>query len=259
MSLENNLSELQDSGCQYAFYYRASNREPIQRANCERFSSASIIKVPILLAWLQLEHQGLVDRNELCCLDDEPEVHGAGFSWLLKTRQIPYHDVLLMMISLSDNLCTNLVIRRAGLDRLERIFHEDFKLSDTSLQRKLLDFDARARGLDNWIGVQDCIRFYELIRRLDPADRKWVDSFLAVCQDEALLLRDLPRDEIHFHHKTGSIQGVLHDWGYTRDCEMFLLTQSVPDETRLFPIFGKLGRWLQTGSDHADMQSGDLI
>jgi beta-lactamase class A len=232
-------------GCQYAFYYRSIGNQPFYQSNCtssqQLFSSASIIKVPILLAWIFLEREGCVDRTELCTLDDEPQVQGAGFSWLLRARQLPYQDVLLLMMALSDNLCTNLVIRRAGLDRLNQVFQQ-LGLADTHLQRKLLDFEARARGLDNWICAGDCIHLFRLLEKLTPEERAWVDGMLAVNQDTSLLVRQLPRDTLVFHHKTGSLSGVLHDWGYTAACETFLLTQGVKNELAASEIFGQIGR-----------------
>ncbi len=238
------LHSLEQLNCQYAFYFCPAGGQPVFQANHERFSSASIIKVPILLAWLALERAGEVSRTELCDLNAEPQVQGAGFSWLLRARHLPYQDVLLMMIALSDNLCTNLVIRRAGLERLNRVFQQKLGLAGTELQRKLFDYAARERGLDNWVTAQDCIRLYRLVGQLEPEDRAWVESMLEVNQDDALLKRSIPRDTMVFRHKTGSMTGVLHDWGYTDRCQIFLLTQAVSDETAAFAVFGELGRWM---------------
>lgn len=236
------LYRLEQLGCQYAFYFAPTGEKPFFQSNGDLFFSASIIKIPILLAWIHLERAGWVDRAELCDLDDEPEVQGAGFSWLLRGRKLPYQDVILMMIALSDNLCTNLVIRRAGLERLNQVFQEALGLTGTKLQRKLFDYEARERGLDNWVSAQDCIHFYRLIQALEPAERAWVESMLAVNQDDLLLRRCIPRDTLAFYHKTGSIEHVLHDWGYTDRCQIFLLTQNVPDEPAVFDVFGELGR-----------------
>lgn len=52
MNLVNFLQALRNSGFQYAFYLRRQNLPPCFEANNERFSAASLIKVPILLAWL---------------------------------------------------------------------------------------------------------------------------------------------------------------------------------------------------------------
>lgn len=248
MNVQYSLSPLKQQNCQFAFYYTAPGREPIFEANHQRFYSASIIKVPILLAWLYLERAGELRRDEICSLDAEPQVQGAGFSWLLRAREIPYQDVLLMMIALSDNLCTNLVIRRAGLQRLNAVIQDGLGLRGTHVQRKLFDYEARARGLENWVTAEDCIRMYALIAELSPVERAWVEDMLAVNQDDALLKRCVPRDTLTFYHKTGSISGVLHDWGYTERCQIFLLTQNVTDETAVFEVFGNLGKLMIPGT-----------
>lgn len=244
MELTRYASLLDQLSCDYAFYYRRAGRAAVFQANAARFSSASLIKVPILLAWIELERQGLLDRAELCCLDDEPQVQGAGFSWLLHSRRLPYQDVLLLMISLSDNLATNLVVQKIGLERLNRVFREGLGLEETQLQRKLMDFEARAAGRDNWIGAQDCIRLFELFRALQPEEKAWAAPMLLANQDTSLLLRDVPRDTLDFYHKSGSIPGVLHDWGFTAGAEIFLLTQHLTDEPAANQVFGQIGRLL---------------
>ncbi|MRR30476.1 serine hydrolase [bacterium] len=230
--------------CDYAFYLRRRSSPPLLLTNCERFPSASLIKVPLLLAWVMLERVGEVNSSEICDLDEELQVKGAGFSHLLRGRRLPYQDVLLMMIATSDNLCTNLIIRRMGIERISEVFNQTLGLKGAELQRKLMDFEARERGLDNTITVGDCIRMYDLIHNLRPAERQMVENMLAANQDDGLLLRSIPRDTLTFYHKTGSIPNVLHDWGYTREHEIFFLTQNVKNEPLAFEVFGKLGEIL---------------
>ena len=66
----------------------------------------------MLFAWLAAEKAGGVNRQEACDLQGEPPVGGSGLSELLTVRSLPYADVLMLMMTVSDNLCTNLVIRR---------------------------------------------------------------------------------------------------------------------------------------------------
>lgn len=233
---------LDSISCSYACYHRRMGEPAFFQANCNRFPSASVIKVPILLAWTRLERAGVVSRFELCDLNAEPEVQGSGFSWLLQARSLPYHDVLLLMIALSDNLCTNLVIRRAGMERLNRVFQDELGLAGTQLQRKMMDLEARQQGRDNWITPEDCIRMFDLIADLRPEERAWVEPLLLANQDDALLARDLPRDTVSFYHKTGGLPDVMHDWGYTDRHQLFLLTWGCADKPALYPAFGSLGR-----------------
>ncbi len=240
-------AELGRLRCDYAFYCQLPNQEPLLLKNCDRFLSASIIKVPILYAWAYLERMGRVSRDEMCELDFEEQVEGSGLARLLHTRRLPFHDVLLLMIALSDNLCTNLVIRRIGLERLNEIFRGPLGLRDTRVERKLFDYAARAEGKDNWISARDCVRFYALRDELPAEQRAWIDPLFLACVDLGLWLRNVPRDTVAFYHKTGNIEGVLHDWGYTEDADLFLLTQNVQDESEVYAVLDRLGPLLLTG------------
>lgn len=227
--------------CDYAFYYRPRGEAPLLLQNCDRFLSASMIKVPILLAWAHQERLGRARRDEMCELDLEPAVGGSGVSPLLRTRRLPFHDVLLLMIAVSDNLCTNLVIRRIGIERLNAIFRGPLGLLDTRVERKLMDYTARTQGRENWVSARDCVQLYALRDALTPEERMWIESMLLACTDQGLWLRNITRDTVDFYHKTGNIEGVLHDWGYTADADIFLLTQNVQDETLVYRALDRLG------------------
>ncbi len=232
--------------CQYALYFRRGKGEPFLLANCERFVAASLIKVPILFAWAHLEALGELSGDERCELDVEPPVQGAGFSWLLRTRRLNMRDALLLMIAVSDNLCTNLVIRRAGMERLNDTFKNALGLKDTHLGRVMMDFGARQAGHENWISAADCVRLFRLRHRLPAAQRTWIEPLLLANQDPSLLLRDLSPDTLPVWHKTASLPGVLHDWGYTEHDQLFLLTQEVVDYAPVYAAFGAAGRLLAT-------------
>jgi len=188
-----------------------------------------------------LERMGKVNRDEICELDLEPQVQGAGLSWLLRSRRLPFHDVLLLMIALSDNLCTNLVIRRIGIERLNAIFRGPLGLQDSRIERKLMDYQARAAGRENWVSARDCIHLFRLRDELSEAERAWVEPMFLANTDAGLWLRNIPRDTVLFYHKTGSIEGVLHDWGYTSEADLFLLTQNVRDEQEVYGVLDVLG------------------
>ena len=226
--------------CDFALYWRRRGEPPVMRKNCDSFLSASIIKAPILFAWAHLERAGVVSSDEMCDLRAEPLVEGAGFSWLLRQREAPYHDVLLWMMTVSDNLCANLIIRRLGVERLDATFRA-LGLPDARLERKLMDYDARARGLENRVSPADCIRLYELRDELPAEQRAWIEPMLLWNTDGGLWLRNVPRDSVDFYHKTGSMTGVLHDWGYTKEVEVFALTQRVRDERTIYRALDLLG------------------
>jgi beta-lactamase class A len=243
--LQQQIEHLNHLNCLYAFYFKQSGQSPVLQMNCTRFPSASIIKLPILLAWAYLERSGDVGRDEICDLDADRQVEGSGFSWLLRARRIPFQDVLLMMMALSDNLCTNLVIDRIGFERLNKIFYSELGLEGAELHRKMMDFDARRLGTENWVTAQDCIMMFDLIHLLTAEERAWIEPMLLANQDTSLFMRDLGPNSVLFYHKTGSLKGIFHDWGYTSNKNLFLLTQNVQDEIAVRRIFGELGKLLE--------------
>ena len=238
--------ELSQLDCLYAFYYQAEGREQVYFANHDRFLSASIIKIPILLSWLTLERAGLLNRAEICRLDDESEVRGAGLSFLFRQRELPYQDLLTLMISLSDNLATNLIIRHIGLPRLQETFRDALGLKSTECGRKLMDYEARSRGIDNWVSAEEAVHFYDLLEALTEEEKSWVEPAFRYNTDDYLFKRNLRADSAIFYHKTGSIHRVLHDWGYTRQEKLFLFTNQINDNRRVIETFGKLGAALIT-------------
>lgn len=231
---------LKGLSCQYALYYRPRGRPGILRKNCDLFLSASMIKVPILYAWAYLERAGFVSQSEMCDLDAEAQVEGAGFARLYQQRVLPYHDVLLMMIAVSDNLCTNLVMRRIGLTRLNDVFQR-LGMPHARVERRLMDYEARAQGLDNWISADDCIHLFDIRDQLPRDARTWTDEMLECNADLGLWLRNIRRDSVRFLHKTGDMTGALHDWGYTNKADLFLLTQNVSEDTEVFRLLDYLG------------------
>ena len=52
------LAQLDQMKVDYAFYFSDRKNPPFFQANQSLFRSASIIKIPILLAWLELENAG---------------------------------------------------------------------------------------------------------------------------------------------------------------------------------------------------------
>ncbi len=236
--------ELAGLDCRYAFYCRLDGREAVRLQNCEVFVAASLIKVPMLLAWAYLERQGRANRDEICELDFEPEVQGTGISRLLRGRRLPYHDVLLMMTALSDNLCANLVIRRIGMARLNSIWRGPLGLRDAALNRKFMDLAARQAGRENFISLRDCVQLFRLRDELSPPERAWIEPMLRANPDTCLWARDLPPDSVTIGHKGGTLEGVLHEWAYTDGLELCLLTQNVHDYRTLYGVFGRVGATL---------------
>lgn len=231
----------------YAFYFRGEDGHEARFSNRGgeyRFKTASIIKVPIALGWLELERIGELDRRDTCDLDREPRVEGAGFMTHLVGRKIPYADVIQHMLATSDNWCTNAVIERIGMTRLNELWRDRFHFVDTHLGRKMMHRADSASGRDNWTTAADMVKWYAAVEALGAADRETLEGWMSACQDGNLFFRDFERSTDGFFHKTGGLADVANDWGFTRTKRFYLVTNEVRSKRLTRDVFGKIGSFL---------------
>lgn len=181
----------------------------------ERFPSASVIKIAILIELLAMADLGELDLSERVTLNDSDKVPGSGvLSMLGAGLELSLEDLAHLMMNVSDNTASNLLIDRLGCCRINQRLSE-LGLNSTRLERKFYDFAAREQGLDNWAAageLADLLMAVERRRVLSPAA---CEKTLAIMRKQqfqnripALLPPDTP-----VANKTGSITGICHDAG----------------------------------------------
>lgn len=191
----------------------------------EMFEAASVIKLPIYAVIMKLATEGRADLSEVLLCRDADKLPSCG-ALSLFTGDVPVDIRTLcnLMISLSDNTATNLLIRRFGLDFLNEQFRE-IELNHTHLERLLFDADGAARGLENQITPAEMGMLLEQIYR-----HSFVDAETSI-QMENLLLRQqinhkipgyLPK-HIPVGHKTGEDAGITNDVAIVYAKEPFIL------------------------------------
>ena len=68
--------------------------------------------------------------------------------------EVDIESLCRLMITLSDNTATNMLIRTVGIDELKRGFAQ-MGLVKTQIQRELFDDEAAAKGLENYISPEE--------------------------------------------------------------------------------------------------------
>lgn len=180
-----------------------------------RISAASLIKVPIMMAaYLKAEHEGL-DLQQLVPIPKEQRVGGMGVvTHLSANLALPLEDVVTLMIIVSDNTATNLCIDAVGIDYVSQILVE-FGCQQTVLGRRLMDYEARSRGLDNWTSAADMVTLLREIwegTKLPAGGQEKMRSNLMAQQFNTKLPRRIPYGAgTIVAHKTGEITAVEHD------------------------------------------------
>lgn len=180
------------------------------------YSSASIIKLPILWTFLAQTDAGTLDPAERWVLADGHRVDGTGVLRFFQAgASLTLLDLATLMTVVSDNTATNALIDRLGVDMVQGMI-DGLGLTATRLGRKMYDFEARARGLENVTSAHDIAA---LLRRfatgdgLSPQAAAQARTILLGQQFNAGLPARLP-DETLVAHKTGNLPGLLHDAGW---------------------------------------------
>ena len=179
------------------------------------FPAASMIKVPIMIEIMRQAAKGKVSLDEILEVSDQVKVDGGILQELRSGLPMTLRELVTLMIVLSDNTATNILIDRFGMDAVNTAMR-NFGLPATVLQRKMMDFAAAKAGRENLTTPQDmAFLFAGLLNHSLGLPAKYSDFMLAVLKRQQI--RDklpfyLPEDVV-LANKTGTLPGAEHDGG----------------------------------------------
>ncbi|GIV79483.1 MAG: beta-lactamase [Litorilinea sp.] len=213
----------------------------------EPFPLCSVLKIPVLVEAFRQLREGrfrLDDRWELTLA--EKNLPSGVLVFLQDGLQPTVQDLLTLMIIISDNTATDMLMHRLGVARINQTMHE-LGLADTHIaltireifddmlgeasdpRRAFTDLDrfqepppvrrdgrAFSTGPDNDVGTpRDMTRLLTLIFRGEVVDREACDQMLHILLQQQLNTR-LPLflpEGVPFAHKTGTLSGIRNDAG----------------------------------------------
>ena len=233
MSLEATLSPLIEtfSGRVSIAFQRFSDGFSYTHRATETMSAASLIKVPILITALGQVARGKLDLTSRFDLSEAEQVSGSGVLHVLNLGLRPtLHDLLTLMIVVSDNTATNMLIDITGQDAIND-FCQSAGMTQTSLAGKLQlpegrRNEAQRRGETNTTCAADMLGLLTSLQRgdlLPPELTRLALEILKKQQFTEALARYLPTDKelaegaVTVASKSGCIRGVWHDAGLLYD------------------------------------------
>lgn len=182
--------------------------------------AASLIKIPIMMAAYKQVEAGRLNLSDRFSIEAENVVGGAGvIPFMDGDTSFALNDLLSLMIIVSDNTATNKVIDILGWD-LVNDFCKEQSLTNTKLERKMMDLKAAGLGLENRTSAQemvDCLKLLyvedEEMAVFSGESRQMMLRILGGQQllDKLPFYMDL--DSIKIANKTGELPGVEHDCG----------------------------------------------
>jgi beta-lactamase class A len=179
------------------------------------FPQASSIKICVLAELYRQAQQGKLKLTDLYTVNAADLVQDSDIMGGLTpgVTQITLRDLATIMVAVSDNSATNVLIDRVGMDNVNA-FLNALGLRDTHLRRKMMDLKAAAEGRENVSTPNEMLNLLQALYRGEILNKEMTADFFKVLSThkDSWIPRNLP-DDLKIADKPGSLEGVRNDSG----------------------------------------------
>ena len=181
----------------------------------EVFPQASSIKIAVLAEMFKQAEEGRLDLDAFLTVDDGNRVAGSGVLYFLgrPSLSLSVRDTAVLMVVLSDNTATNLLIDKVGMEAVNRRL-DGLGLGKTRLRRKMMDLKAASEGRENVSTPLEMMTLLESVWKgafLKEPGRKAFLDMLAIPKDSPL--RAGVPEGVEVAEKPGELEAVRCDSG----------------------------------------------
>jgi beta-lactamase class A len=181
----------------------------------EVFAQASSIKIAVLANLYLQAQQGKLKLSDLYTVQASDLVPDSDIMSGLTpgVTRVTLRDLATMMVAVSDNSATNVLIDRLGMDNVNAML-DSLGLKHTRLRRKMMDLDAAKQGRENISTPREMLLLLAAIYRGKLLNKESTEDFFKVLSTnkDSWIPRDLPAD-VKIANKPGSLEGVRNDSG----------------------------------------------
>lgn len=235
-----------NAGCRLGFAaHSLSSGSTLSHLCDDAFTQASAIKIPIVWELYRAAEAGELSLSEPIAVDPADGAGGCGVlqNFAEGGSQIALGDLAVMMIVLSDNVATNLLINRVTPEGVNRLL-DGLGAPQTRLRRKMMDFPAREAGLENTSTPSEAVGLMsELHKRAASGDSvaDHVQKVLRLKKESPVT--DALAKKAKVTNKPGALDGLRTDWSIIERGDqafaMAIMADGAADEV-LKPLFEKL-------------------
>lgn len=219
-------------GDDLAIYIKDLRTGQVFEHNADKpFVSASLIKLPIMIATYQAVHDGLLSLDDKIKIRNRHRRQGSGrLKWARSGTSYTVAALVHEMITRSDNTATAMVIEKLGYDYLNRNFKR-FGLETTRISASGMSLSDRLPpSKDNYTTAREMGYLLERVYRHGIVSDGLSDLMLSVLKSSqrgTRLAAYLPK-QWKLAHKTGLLRKHCHDVGIvftpSRDYVICVLT-----------------------------------
>lgn len=202
-------------------------------------SAASVIKIPLMAEVFRQRDAGTYSLDDIRPVNAEDKAVGSGvLKGFHDGVETTIHDLLYVMMSISDNTATNMLIDLAGMDNVNKLIR-DMGHEGTVLVRKMQGRPASGEQKENYCVPRELALMIRDILNGSAAPAKSCMQMVELLKSQAnraRLARPLgDNDSIEFGSKTGTIKGVCNDAGFYRAGDRWMVLSVFLTETTSTP------------------------
>ncbi len=180
------------------------------------FRAASTVKIAIMIELFRQVDAGTHRLDQPHTLAASEKANGSGVLLHLHDGLVlTVADVAYLMMSISDNAATNILIDLVGQDRVNATMRA-LGMKSSVLGRKMLGRPVPAGDPENWAAPDDYATLVAAIlagTAASPASCAKMVTLLEQQQNPRRIARHLP-EGTRWGSKTGSLSGVVNDVGF---------------------------------------------
>jgi beta-lactamase class A len=197
-----------------------SGQKAVRRED-EVFPQASTIKIAVLAELYHQNQQSLQGASGKAKLSDTYTVQTSDLvadsdimgGLTPGVSKITNRDLATMVVAVSDNSATNVLIDRVGMNNVNALL-DTLGLPHTRLRRKMMDIKAASEGRENVSTPREMLSLLEQIYSGKVVNQELTDDLIKVLSTHknSWIARELP-EGLSVADKTGELEGVRNDCG----------------------------------------------
>ena len=181
----------------------------------EVFAQASSIKIAVLADLYLQAQQGKLRLSDLYTVESSDLVPDSDIMGGLTpgVTRLTLRDLATMMVAVSDNSATNVLIDRVGMGNVNTML-DSLGLTHTRLRRKMMDLQAAKEGRENISTPREMMMLLAAIYQDKLINKESTADFFKMLSTnkDSFLPRDLPPD-LKVANKPGELEAVRNDSG----------------------------------------------
>jgi beta-lactamase class A len=212
------IARAEHGGCVVGAAAIAPSGERFSHNGERRFLAASTVKIAIMIELFRQIDAGTQSLDHRHILMPADKAGGSGVILHMHDGiEFSVGDLAYLMISISDNTATNLLIDLVGMDRVNATMR-DLGMANSMLGRRMLGRAVAPGGAENWAAPDDYAVVMAALLGNRAASASGCAQMIALLekqQNDRRIARHLPRqDRPRWGSKTGSLPGAVNDVGF---------------------------------------------